>query len=46
MLYNWFAEIRKWMISDACKTRRTWIEIFSLPPHGWHAENIVKIAEL
>lgn len=45
-LENWFAEVRLWKKFDVCHTRRTWIELFGFPPHGWKPENIIKIAEI
>lgn len=45
-LGNWFAEARLWEKTDVCHTRRTWIELFGLPPYGWKPENITDIAQI
>lgn len=41
----WFSEIKKWRRYECCETRKVWLEIYGVPPHGWLWENFSKIAE-
>ena len=43
-LSNWFHEVKNWDIYEACVTRRFWIEVFGVPPHGWALQNFERIA--
>ena len=43
-LGQWFKSIEKWSITDKAQYRRTWIEVFGVPIHGWTKENFQKIA--
>jgi len=45
-LAQWFSEIKKWGIEDSCDSRRAWLNIVGVPPHGWMWENFKMIAEL
>jgi len=45
-LFKWFSEIKKWGIEDGCDSRRVWLNIVGVPPHGWMWENFKMIAEL
>jgi len=45
-LSQWFSEIKKWGIEDGCDSRRVWLNIVGVPPHGWSWENFKMIAEL
>ncbi|KAJ8444203.1 hypothetical protein Cgig2_028084 [Carnegiea gigantea] len=43
-LDQWFSDIKKWSTYDSCETRKQWLEVFGVPPHGWCWENFDKIA--
>jgi len=45
-LDNWFSEVKKWDKYDCCKTRKVWLEVIGVPPHGWSWENFKKIADI
>jgi len=45
-LRQWFKSIEKWSITDKAEYRRTWVEVFGVPIHGWTKENFQKIAEV
>lgn len=45
-LEQWFSSIKKWDIYDISDSRRTWVEVFGIPPYGWKWENFKKIAEM
>ncbi|KAJ8423433.1 hypothetical protein Cgig2_010127 [Carnegiea gigantea] len=45
-LDQWFVNVKKWDKYDCCETRRVWLEIFGVPPHGWKWENFKKIANI
>ena len=45
-LDNWFTEIKKWDRYDRCSTRKVWLEVIGVPPHGWSWETFNKIAEI
>jgi len=45
-LGQWFIEIRKWGMEVCCETRRVWLDVIGVPPHGWLWENFKQIAEL
>jgi len=34
-LNQWFVEFQRWNKYEHCETRRVWLEIFGIPPHGW-----------
>ncbi|KAJ8427710.1 hypothetical protein Cgig2_019015 [Carnegiea gigantea] len=42
----WFSEIKKRSRYECCETRKVWLEIYGVPPHGWLWENFSKIAEI
>ena len=46
VLEQWFCDIKRWGIEEACDTRRVWLDIIGVPPHGWKWENFKQIAEL
>lgn len=41
-LDQWFIDIKRWDRYECCETRRTWIEVFGVPPHGRNWENLKK----
>ena len=41
----WFYEVKKWDRYEACSSRKVWLEIIGVPPHGWEWENFKKIAD-
>ena len=43
-LVQWFHNVKKWDIYEVCETRRVWIEVFGVPPHGWTLQNFKNIA--
>jgi len=43
-LVKWFHEVKNWDIYKVCETRRFWIEVFGVPPHGWTLRNFESIA--
>jgi len=45
-LNKWFQEVKRWDVYEACSTRRAWIEVFGVPPHGWSLANFELIASL
>jgi len=45
-LLQWFSEIKRWGREDGCDSRRVWLNIVGVPPHGWMWENFKMIAEL
>jgi len=45
-LDTWFSEVKRWDKYDYCETRKVWLEIIGVPPHGWKWENFKKIAYL
>ena len=45
-LLSWFSEIKKWDKYEYCSTRKVWLEVIGVPPHGWLWENFKSIAEL
>ena len=45
-LDSWFYEVKKWSSDDYCDTRKVWLEIYGVPPHGWSWENFKNIAQL
>jgi len=44
LLDNWFHEVKNWDIYEVCESRRLWIEVFGVPPHGWSLKNFERIA--
>lgn len=34
VLLNQLEDIRKWTQEEFCRTRRTWVECFGIPPHA------------
>lgn len=42
----WFIRIKNWDIYDTCDSRRIWIEVLGVPPHGWNLEIFKSIGEL
>jgi len=42
----WFYEVKKWDRYEVCSSRKVWLEIIGVPPHGWDWENFKKIADL
>ena len=45
-LHQWFTELKAWGPEDYCDSRKVWIVILGVPPHGWCWENFKTIAEL
>jgi len=45
-LEQWFVEIKRWGMEEVCDSRRVWLYIMGVPPHGWSRENFKRIAEL
>ena len=45
-LEQWFVEIKRWGTEEVCDSRRVWLYIMGVPPHGWLWENFKQIAEL
>ncbi|KAJ8451976.1 LOW QUALITY PROTEIN: hypothetical protein Cgig2_016557 [Carnegiea gigantea] len=45
-LDQWFIDIKRWDRYECCETRRTWIEVFGVPLHGWNWENFKNIVEI
>ena len=43
LLDNWFHEVKNWDIYEVCESRRLWIEVFGVPPHGWSLKNFERI---
>jgi len=43
-LDGWFTEIKAWDRYDWCTTRKAWLEVVGVPPHGWIWENFQQIA--
>jgi len=46
VLDKWFYDVKKWDINEVCDTRRVWIEVFDVPPHGWTQQNFESIASM
>jgi len=46
MLDEWFKEVKKWDVYEVSDSRRTWIEVFGVPPHGWTMKTFEDIASL
>ena len=42
----WFTEIKKWDRYERCTSRKVWLEVVGVPPHGWVWENFQQIAEV
>ena len=42
----WFSEIKKWDRYESCSSRKVWLEVVGVPPHGWDWENFKQIAEI
>jgi len=42
----WFYDIKRWDKYDRCESRKVWLEVIGIPPHGWKWQNFRKIAEL
>ena len=42
----WFVDVRKWSVYYTCDTRRVWLDIFGIPPHGWKWDNFKNIVEI
>ena len=38
--------MKRWDKYEYCETRRVWLEIIGMPPHGWKWENLKKIANI
>ena len=45
-LDHWFHEVKNWDIYEVCESRRFWIEVFGVPPHGWSLRNFESIAAI
>jgi len=45
-LHHWFFEVKRWGVEEFCDSRKVWLAIVGVPPHGWSWENFKKIAEL
>jgi len=45
-IQQWFGEIKKWGSTEYCDSRRVWLSIVGVPPHGWNWENFKLIAAL
>ena len=45
-LQQWFVDVKKWGVEDCCDTRKVYLDIIGVPPHGWKWENFKQIAEL
>ena len=43
---QWFIDIKKWDMEESCDTRKVWLEVIGVLPHGWKWENFKQIAEL
>ena len=41
-----FHDVKRWDIYEVCDTRRVWIEVFGVPPHGWTQQNFESIASI
>jgi len=41
----WFTEIQAWNKYECCKTRKVWLEVVGVPPHGWKWETFKAIAD-
>jgi len=42
----WFSEVKRSDKYECCETRRVWLEMIGVPPHGWRWENFNKIARV
>ena len=38
--------MKKWDVYEVCDTRRVWIEVFGVLPHGWTLQNSENIASM
>ena len=45
-LNRWLVEIKRWSVYETCDSRRVWLGIYDVPPHGWMWENFKNIAEI
>ena len=45
-LGKWFQEVKNWDIYEVCGTKRLWIEVFGVPPHGWSLRNFESITSI
>ena len=45
ILREYGADLRNWTMEEVCQTRRTWVECFGVPLHGWCEDNFRRIAE-
>jgi len=41
----WFSEVQRWDKYTCCSSRRVWLEVIGVPPHGWVWENFKRIAD-
>jgi len=46
MLDEWFKEVKKCDVYGVSDSRRTWIEVFGVPSHGWTMKTFENIASL
>jgi len=37
-LDTWFSECKKWDRYERCSSRKVWLEVIGVPPHGWSWE--------
>ena len=44
ILVDWFHEVKEWSIYEVCESRRFWLEVFGVPPHGWTLKNFESLA--
>ena len=42
----WFTEITAWDKYVCCGSRKVWLEVIGVPPHGWKWETFKEIADL
>jgi len=42
----WFTEITAWDKYVSCGSRKVWLEVIGVPPHGWKWETFKAIADL
>jgi len=43
---QWFVETKRWGMEEVCDSRRVWLYIMGVPPHGRSWDNFKQIAEL
>jgi len=43
---QWFGEIKQWGSAETCESRRVWLSIVGIPPHGWRWDNFKMTAAL